>query len=302
MYVSAERTFHLQVAIGQVMSSRGVGQVIASKNSNYVVGEIIQSTLGWQEYCVLAPDSGEDTDQNVKAVQKVPNPVRPLTTIMGVFGSNAYSAHVGLIEIGKIKAGDVAVISSAGGGVGTLACQIARAKGASKVVGIAGGKEKCEWLVEQGLCDAAIDYKNEDVVEALGIHCPDGLDVYLDAVGGDILDAALQNLAVGARIVICGMISTEYMRPRPPGPTHYFNLLYRRSTMEGFFVFDYVDRWPEFDKEIRQWYKDGKLKSQDHVFKGLEEAPTALGSLFTGGHQGGSVIRVSEDPADLAEI
>jgi NADPH-dependent curcumin reductase CurA len=251
---------------------------------------------------VLSPDGGGDTHQNIVTVQKVPKPVRPLTTIMGVFGSNAYSAYVGIIEIGKIKAGDVVVVSSAAGGVGTLACQIARAKGASKVIGIAGGKEKCEWLIEQGLCDAAIDYKNENVIAALATHCPEGMNVYLDAVGGDILDAALQNLAIGARVVICGMISTQYVQPQPPGPTHYFNLLYRRSTMEGFFLFDYVSRWPEFDKQIRQWHKEGKLKAQDHVFEGLEEAPTALASLFNGEHQGGSVIRVSADPEGLPKL
>lgn len=302
MYVTEERTFHIAVELGEVMSGRGVGKVIASKHSDYQVGEIIQATLGWQDFVALTPDDASDTGKNVKTVQKVTNPVRPLTTIMGLFGQLAFSAYVGIIEIGQVKQGDVVLVSSAAGGVGSVACQLARIQGASKVVGIAGGREKCDWLLDQGLCDAAIDYKNEDLLTALTQHCPDGIDVYLDHVGGDMLDAALQNLANNARVVICGMISTEYMNPRPSGPKHYFNLLYKRSRMEGFFVFDYVERWPEFEQTLREWYTEGKLKLVDDVFDGLESAPRALGSLFTGGHTGGCVIRVSDDPEDIPAL
>lgn len=302
MYVSEERQFHLRVELGEVMSGRGVAKVVASKHPDFKVGEIIQASIGWQDYAVLKPDGDGDTDQNVRTVQKVENPVRPLTTIMGLFGQLAFSAYVGIIEKGQVQEGDIVVVSSAGGGVGSVACQLARIQGASKVIGIAGGKAKCDWLIEQGLCDVAIDYKNDDILEKLQEAAPNGINVYLDNVGGDMLDTVMQNLAIGSRVIICGMISTEYMRPRPPGPTHYFNLLYQRSRMEGFFVFDYTDRWPEFEKDLRQWYKEGKLKLVDDVFEGLESAPTALGSLFTGGHTGGCVIRVNDDPEEIPEI
>ncbi|WP_101759058.1 NADP-dependent oxidoreductase [Oceanicoccus sp. KOV_DT_Chl] len=302
MYVTEQRTFHIAVEIGEVMSGRGVGLVLESKHPDFKSGDIIQATLGWQQYVALTPDDKTDTGKNVRTVQKVDQPVRPLTTIMGLFGQLAFSAYVGIIEIGQVKPGDVVLISSAAGGVGSVACQLARIQGAAKVVGIAGGKEKCQWLLEQGLCDAAIDYKSEDLVTAIASHCPDGADVYLDNVGGDMLDAALQNIAVGARVVICGMISTEYLNPRPDGPKHYFNLLYKRSRMEGFFVFDYVPRWPEFEIKLRQWYSEGKLKLVDDVFEGLESAPIALGSLFTGGHTGGCVIRVAEDPLEIPSL
>lgn len=131
---------------------------------------------------------------------------------------------------------------------------------------------------------------------------PDGLDLYLDSVGGVMLDTALDNLAVGARVVLCGMISTEYQRPRPPGPRHYYNLIYKRARMEGFFVFDHTDRWPEFEQNLRRWYREEKLKIVEHVFDGLEYAPAALGSLFTGGNTGGCVIQVSPDPEELPNL
>ena len=301
MYVSEERQFHLAVDIGQVMSGRGVAEVVASKHPDFKPGEIIQASLGWQEYAALTPDS-DDTDQNVRTVQHVRQPVRPLTTILGLFGQLAFSAYVGIIEKGQTRPGDVVLVSAAAGGVGSVACQLARIQGASKVIGIAGGQAKCQWLLERGLCDEVIDYKADDMLAKLQQYAPDGIDVYLDSVGGDMLDTVLQNLAIGARVIICGMISTEYQRPRPPGPRHYFNLLYRRSRMEGFFVFDYVEQWPAFEKNLRQWYQEGKLSLVDDVFEGLEQAPAALGSLFTGGNTGGCVIRVADDPETLPTL
>ncbi|MGK0499478.1 MAG: NADPH-dependent curcumin reductase CurA [Oceanicoccus sp.] len=302
MYITEERTFHFAVDLGEVMSGRGVAVVVASKHAEFAAGEIIQATLGWQDYTALTPDDVSDTGENVRTVQKVDNPVKPLTTAMGLLGQLAFSAYVGIIEIGKVQPGDVVLVSSAAGGVGSVACQLAKIQGASKVVGITGSQAKCQWLIEQGLCDEAIDYKNDDVASAIASHCPDGIDVYIDHVGGDMLDAALQNIALGARVVICGHISTEYLNPRPPGPTHYYNLLYKRSRMEGFFVFDYVPRWPEFEQQLRHWYSEGKLKLVDDISPGLESAPRALGSLFTGGNTGGCVIRVSDDPSDLVGI
>lgn len=299
MYISEERQFHTPVEIGEVMRGRGVGQVIASRQPDYAVGDIVQGALGWQDYVVLDAAAAEDAEHNTGAVRKVRDPVRPLTTVLGLFGQLAFSAYVGIIEVGRVRPGDTVVISAAAGGVGTIACQLARIQGAGRVVGIAGGRAKCEWLLAQGLCDTAIDYRTGSLLESLEEACPDGIDVYLDSVGGEMLDTALQCLAVNSRVVLCGMISTEYQRPRPPGPTHYFNLLYRRSRMEGFFVFDYVERWPEFEQALRQWYREGRLRVFDDVAEGLEHAPEALGSLFSGGNMGGRIIRVCDDPPEL---
>lgn len=302
MYVSEERNFHIQVEHGEVMSSRGVGEVIASEHSGYQVGDIVQANLGWQDYKILTPDGTDGSGIHSISVQKIDNPQRPLSTVLSMFGQLAYSAYVGIIEVGQVKPGDVVLVSAAAGGVGSMACQLARLKGAKKVVGIAGGADKCQWLLDKGLCDEAIDYKAGDLDDAMAAAMPDGLDLYLDSVGGDMLDAALDNLAVGARVILCGMISTEYQRPRPPGPTHYYNLIYKRARMEGFFVFDYTDRWPEFEANLREWYGKGELKNTEHTFSGLEQAPTALGSLFTGGNTGGCVIQVSPDPEGLPSL
>ncbi len=302
MYVSAERNFHIQVEPGEVMSSRGVGEVIVSKHPAYQVGDIVQANLGWQEYKLLRPEGDDGSERHSISIQKIETPQRPLSTVLSLFGQLAFSAYVGIIEVGQVKEGDVVLISAAAGGVGTMACQLARIKGAKTVIGVAGGADKCGWLLEHGLCDETIDYKSDDLSASMARLMPDGMDLYLDSVGGEMLDVALNNLAIGARVILCGMISTEYQRPRPPGPTHYYNLIYKRARMEGFFVFDHTDRWPEFEKNLRNWYHAGGLKITEHIFDGLEQAPVALGSLFTGGNRGGCVIRVSPDPENLPTL
>ncbi|MEM7707408.1 MAG: NADP-dependent oxidoreductase [Pseudomonadota bacterium] len=302
MYVTKESEFHIKVAPGEIMSGRGVAEVIESRHPQYQAGDIMEGTLGWQEYVAMSPDPQVKDGSHVTPVKKVDNPVRPLTTVLGLFGQRAFSAYVGMVEIGDTQPGDQVLVSSAAGGVGSIACQLARARGASRVVGIAGGEEKCRWLVDQGLCDAAIDYRQENLEAQIGEALPDGLNIYLDNVGGDTLDAALQHLAVGARVAVCGHISTEYLRPRPPGPTHYYNLLYRRSRMEGFFVFDYLSRWGEFEAQLRRWYADGLLKLTDHVLEGIERTPDALTSLFTGANVGNCVVRVAPDPETVPAL
>ncbi|MFK7956190.1 MAG: NADP-dependent oxidoreductase [Lysobacterales bacterium] len=302
MYVTKESNFHIKVAPGEVMSGRGVGEVIKSRHPGHKVGDIMEGTLGWQEYVAACADPKVVDGTHVTPVRPVNNPVSPLSTVIGLFGQRAFSAYVGMIEIGKVASGDAVLVSSAAGGVGSIACQLARLKGASKVVGMAGGPKKCQWLLDTGLCDAAIDYRQGNLPEQIGAQFPDGLNVFLDNVGGDTLDGALQHLAKNARIAICGHISTEYMRPRPPGPTHYYQLLYQRSTMEGFFVFDYQSRWPDFERQLREWYGEGKLKVLDHVLDGIEHMPDALTSLFTGDNTGNCVVQVAEDPASVPRL
>ncbi len=301
MYISEEREFHLTVDVGELMSCRGIGEVLESRHPDFSAGDIVQASLGWQEFAVVTPDS-TDTDQNVRRVTLLDHPARPLHASLSLFGQLGYSAYVGIVETGDVRSGDVVVISSAAGGVGYIACQLARIRGAATVIGLAGGARKCDWLIDNGLCDIALDYRAEGFHAALDEACSGGVDVYLDSVGGDILDAVLQHIAVGARVVLCGHIATEYQRPRPPGPRNYFNLIYRRARMEGFFVFDHLERWPGFERQLRAWYGEGLLTLLDHVFEGVESAPDALRSLFTGGNTGGCVIRVAPDPTHLPRI
>ncbi len=301
MYVAEEREFHLTVDVGDVMSCRGIGEVVESRHPEFAVGDIVQASLGWQEYSIVTPDS-RDTDQNVRKVSRMEHPTRPLNASLSLFGQLGFSAYVGMIETAQVRKGDVVLISAAAGGVGSIACQLARIQGAAKVIGIAGGADKCDWLMDNGLCDLALDYRADGFSADLDAACGDGVDVYLDSVGGDILDAVLGHLAVGARVVLCGHISTEYQRPRPPGPRNYFNLIYRRARMEGFFVFDSISRWPEYERQLRAWYGEGMLRLLDDVFEGIDSAPDALRSLFTGGNTGGCVIRVSDDPEHLPPI
>ena len=302
MYVTKESVFHIKVEIGEVMSGRGVGVIVASKHESFEEGDIVQGTLGWQDYVAISADPLIVDGRHVTPIQRVDNPVRTLTTILGLFGQLAMSAYVGIIEIGQVNKGDTVVVSSAAGGVGSIACQLARIQGASRVIGIAGGEDKCRWLLEQSLCDEAIDYKSDDFEQQMATILADGVDVYLDSVGGDMLDLVLQHLAINARVVLCGHISTEYQRPRPPGPRHYFNLLYQRARMEGFFVFDYLTRWPEFEAQLRIWQAEGQLKLVDHVFDGLEYMPSALTSMFNGTHIGGCVVRLADDPSQIPEL
>lgn len=302
MYVTKESTFHIKVAPGEVMSGRGVGVVVESRHPGFEQGTIVQGSFGWQDYVAIAPGPDITDGGHVSPVQRVDQAVTPLTTILGIFGQLAFSAYIAMIEIGKVQPGDTVVVSSAAGGVGSIACQLARIQGAARVIGIAGGTDKCRWLLDQELCDVALDYKQNDFADQLRDSLPTGVDVYLDSVGGDMLDSVLENITQGARVVLCGHISTEYQNPRPPGPTHYYNLLYQRARMEGFFVFDYLTRWPEFEVKLREWQSQGKLKSVDHVFDGLEQTPAALTSLFDGSHTGGCVVRLTEDPAHLPSL
>ena len=301
MYVSEEREFHLTVDIGELMSCRGIGEVIASRHPGFATGDIVQASLGWQEFAIVTPDN-RDTDQNVRKVTRLDNPGRPLHASLSLFGQLGFSAYVGMIETAQVQKDDVVVISSAAGGVGSIACQLARICGAATVVGIAGGADKCRWLTDNGLCDVALNYRAEEFEAALDEACGGGIDVYLDSVGGDILDTVLKYIAVGARVVLCGHIATEYQRPRPPGPRNYFNLIYRRARMEGFFVFDRIEQWPEYERQLRAWYRAGLLSLLDHVFEGIDSAPDALRSLFTGGNTGGCVIRVAPEPDHLPLI
>jgi NADPH-dependent curcumin reductase len=271
------------IGIGEVVRSGGVAEVLQSNSELYAPGDFLFGLTGWQDYVIA--DGGE------RAMQKLPAGVSP-TAALGVLGLNGTTAYFGLLDVGKLKEGDVVVVSGAAGATGSAAGQIAKIKGAAKVIGIAGGPEKCAWIVDELGFDAAIDYKSQDVPARLRELCPDGIDLYFDNVGGDILNACLANLAMRGRIVLCGAIASYNDRERAAGPSNYPALIIRRGRMEGFIVLDYFDRLPSAQAELAGWLGEGKLKSAEHIVDGLQRAPEALNLLFTGGNTGKVLVRV----------
>jgi NADPH-dependent curcumin reductase CurA len=284
-WMNEARSYMPPVAIGEVMRAVGAGQVISSRHPGFAAGDQVVGTFGVQEYAVT----------NGKGVIKIDpglGPPVPLPVRLGVLGLPGLTAYFGLLDTGQAKAGDTVVVSAAAGAVGMVVGQIARIKGC-RAVGIAGGPEKCRYLVRELGFDAAVDYKAEDVKEALRQHCPRGVDVYFDNVGGDVLDAVLTRLARGARVVICGAISQYNATGPVKGPANYLALLVQRASMKGMLVFDYADRYAEATREMAGWMAAGKLKSREDVVAGLESFPEALLKLFRGENFGKLVLEVA---------
>lgn len=269
--------------LGEVMRGVGIGVVEESKTPLLAVGDLVQGLLGWQRYYV---SSGKD-------VSKLPKLPIPLDGYFGLLAHIGFTAYFGLLDIGQPKPGETLVVSAAAGAVGSLAGQIGKIKGC-RVVGIAGGKAKCDWLVNELGFDAAVDYKSENVHQALKRACPNGIDIYFENVGGAILEAVLALINQGARIPLCGMIS-QYTNPQDAkGPRNLAALVMKRGLMKGFIVTDYAARFPEAAQELVGWYASGQLKYRTDIVAGLEQAPAALGKLFEGTNQGKLLVAVSE--------
>jgi NADPH-dependent curcumin reductase CurA len=269
------------VQIGDVMRAGTVGKVIQSKHDKYAEGDYVCGHNGVQSYAVSDGTGMYKVDPNLA----------PLSYYLGVLGMPGMTGYFGLLDTGMPKAGETVVVSGAAGAVGGLVGQIARIKGC-KVVGIAGGKDKCEFLVNDLGFDAAIDYKNENVKKALRQTCPKGVDVFFDNVGGEILDDVLTQINLRARIVICGAIS-QYNNTTPiKGPSNYLSLLVNRARMEGIVVFDNVKEYPRAMQDIAGWIKSGEMKVKDHVIDGIETFPDTLMMLFKGENFGKLVLKV----------
>jgi NADPH-dependent curcumin reductase CurA len=272
------------VGIGEVMRALGAGKVIASKFPGIAAGDFVGGMFGVQEYSLALG----------RAVSKIDAPADSLPIYIAALGMPGMTAYFGLLDIGRPETGNTVVVSGAAGAVGSIVGQIAKIKGC-RVVGIAGGAEKCGYLTSALGFDAAIDYKAEDVSASLRKHCPKGIDVFFDNVGGDILDAALANLAPRARIVICGAIS-QYNNTTPiKGPSNYLSLLINRASMTGMVVSDYFSRMPEARAVMAQWIKEGKLKTREHIVEGLQTFPETLLMLFSGKNDGKLIIKVGAD-------
>ena len=278
-------TYLPAVAIGDVVRSGAVGRVEASRNQDFAVGDLVQGLFGWQDYARIQATGSKAPTKLVAGV--------PIPLAMSALGMTGITAYFGLLDVGRPKAGETVVVSGAAGATGSIAGQIARIKGC-RVIGIAGGKEKCEWLVREARFDAAIDYKSEDVARRLRELCPNGIDVYFDNVGGALLDMALARLALRGRIVLCGAIASYNDSEPRPGPKNYANLIVKRGRMEGFIVLDYAKRAPEAVMELWGWIQAGQIAYQVDVKEGLENAPATLGRLFLGENVGKQLLKIAE--------
>jgi NADPH-dependent curcumin reductase len=274
-----------KLRMGETMRGIALGVVEESKSAHYKPGDLVQGLLGWQKYATVSANQ-------VSPVPKLPI---PLTAEFGLLGHIGLTAYYGLLDVAQAKEGETLVVSAAAGAVGSLAAQIGKIIGMD-VVGIAGGEEKCSWLRDELQLDDVIDYRKGNLDHALHRACPDGIDVYFDNVGGEILDAVLGQIRLNARIALCGMIS-QYNDTKPRGPSNFGNLLVRRGRIQGFIVLDYLPRAMEATKKLLEWHLEGKLKYRVDVMDGLRSAPAALEKLFAGANKGKMLVKVSEEPA-----
>jgi NADPH-dependent curcumin reductase len=279
-------TYMKAIPIGNVMLAGTIGQVVESKRQGLAKGDLVQGLFGWEDYTV-------SDGTGLMGMQKLPAGSDPLLAL-SLLGTTGLTAYFGTLSVGSVKAGETFVVSGAAGATGSVAGMIAKVKGC-RVVGIAGGREKCDWLTREAGFDAAIDYKNEKVGDALSRHCPSGIDVYFDNVGGEILDHALARLRDGARVVLCGGISRyNETGMTGPGPKNYFNLILHGARMEGFLVFHFARHFPEALGELSTWYAQGKVKNKLDVQHGLENCPKTIIRLFTGANFGKQLLKVAD--------
>jgi NADPH-dependent curcumin reductase CurA len=281
-WLNNQRGYLPPVQLGEVIRAAGIGEVVSSRCDAYAVGDVITTLTGFQEYVIVRDD-----------VFSTPIPGESdQLAIMSVYGPTGATAYIGMMDVGRPEPGDTVVVSAAAGATGSVAGQIAKIAGA-RVVGIAGGPEKCRAVVEDFGFDACIDYKNDDLEAALKEHCPKQVNVYFDNVGGPILNAVLGRLAMNARIVLCGVISS-YLTGDHPGPTNYVNLLSKTATMQGFNALDQWGRFDEASAALRQWEHEGRIAHRETVFEGVESCVDALNGLFTGANIGKMLVKLSE--------
>jgi hypothetical protein len=287
-WMNEGKSYIRPVAIDEVMRAGGVGKVIASKSPKFAVGDYVSGGIGVQQYWVGA------ADDKSAGFYRIDPAIAPLPTYLNTLGMPGMTGYFGLLESGQPKAGETVVVSGAAGAVGMTVGQVAKHRGC-RVVGIAGGKDKCDFVVNELGFDACIDYKNGSVKDGLKEHCPKGVDIYFDNVGGEILDLVLTRINLRARIVICGAIS-QYNNTTPvKGPANYLSLLVNRARMEGIVVFDYADRYHIGVAEMAKWMKEGTFKSREDIVQGLETFPETLLMLFEGKNFGKLVLQVAQD-------
>ncbi len=278
------------VPIGGVMTGGAVGEVIESRHPDYQPGDIVDGYFGWQQYAVS--DGSE-------MVRKVDPALAPISTALYALGMPGMTAYFGMLDIGRPRAGETVVVSGAAGAVGSLAGQIAKIQGC-RVIGIAGSDEKVDHVIRDCGFDAAFNYKAvSDYQAKMAELCPDGIDVYFDNVGGAITDAVLMNIAVGARIVLCGQISQYNLAAPEMGPRLLFRLVIRQARMEGFLVFRYLDRYAEGIEQMARWIREGRIRYREDVAEGIDAAPAAFIGMLRGQNTGKQLVKISEPPAGV---
>ncbi|MBT4493833.1 MAG: NADP-dependent oxidoreductase [Gammaproteobacteria bacterium] len=276
------------VELGEVMRAGSIGQVVESNNDGFAKGDLVQSIGGWQDFFIAQPGRG------LVGLSKLPEGAPP-TLFLSVLGVTGLTAYWGMLDLGHPKEGETLLVSGAAGATGSIAGQIGRIKGC-RVVGIAGGPEKCAWLINEAGFDDVIDYKNEDVEARIGETCPNKVDIFFDNVGGDILEAALNHLNMRARVLMCGGISGYNATEAIPGPSNLMNLIGSRAHMEGFLVVDYLDRSHIAVPELLNWVNSGELKYEEDIQEGFENIPDTFTRLFTGKNLGKQLLKLG-DPA-----
>jgi NADPH-dependent curcumin reductase CurA len=282
-WMNDARSYIEPVGIGKVMRAGGIAEIVTSRHPEFAVGDHVYCLTGVQQYLVSDGVGAQKVDPNIA----------PLVKFLGVLGMTGMTAYFGLLDVAKATQGDTVVVSGAAGAVGSVVGQIAKIKGCT-VVGIAGGERKCQLLVDELGFDAAIDYKSENLKKALRQHCPKGIDVFFDNVGGETLDTVLPQLRRHARVAICGAISQYNNTEAVKGPSNYLSLLVSRARMEGFVVFDYAPQFGVAMQEMAGWMAAGQLQSKEHIETGIENFPEVLLTLFDGGNFGKLILQVDE--------
>lgn len=273
------------VQIGEVMRASAVGQVVETRHPDYQEGELVTGMFGWQQYARVG-EAG-------LPLFRVPKETPP-HHMLSVFGATGLTAYFGVLEVGRLCEGDAVLVSGAAGATGSVAAQIARVKGASKVVGIAGGERKCNWLLKEAELDGVIDYKSENLRQRLREEFPRGINFFFDNVGGETLDTALLSMANHGSVVLCGAISQYNENRPPPGPRNIMQVVIRRLTVRGFIVIDYLDQSERALAELGQWVRDGRIAHAEDIQEGIEKAPRTLMRLFQGENLGKQLLKVAD--------
>jgi NADPH-dependent curcumin reductase CurA len=275
------------VQVGEPMRTMGIGQVVESRNPDYAIGDCVEGFLTWQDYPVVRADGP-------MPLRVLPKLDIPLTWHLGVFGVSGLTAYFGVTDVLKVGAGDTVVVSAASGSLGSLVAAICKAAGAKKVIGIAGGADKCRWIVEKAGYDAAIDYQNEDIGARLAELCPEGVSCYYDNVGGDMLDTLFLHMAPRGRILICGAMASGYTDVQIQGPRNYMAICVKMLKVEGILLLFYKDRLEEGARQMAKWAAEGKLPIEEHVVEGFEHAPELLPTMFSGKPPGKLLLKVAD--------
>lgn len=275
------------VQIGEPMRCMGIGEIVESRDPAYAVGQMVEGFMSWQDY-VLARSDGP------MPLRVLPEAPYPITWNLGVFGVGGLTAYFGVTDGLKVKAGDTVVVSAATGATGSLVGGICKALGAKRVIGIAGGADKCRWIIEKAGYDAAIDYKSEDIGARLSQLCPEGVDAYFDNVGGEILSTLLLHMAPRGRILICGAISSGYISEQVLGPSNFMRICTQLLTVQGFLLFFYRDQLQQGAEQLGRWVAEGKLFVAEDIVEGFEKAPSLLPTMFTGKSPGKLILKIEE--------